>query len=485
MKTAPLPLLAAAWFAAASALTGLPTALAQSGKDTPSAYALQLPIEKAPPAQAADGLFRLAVPAQALVQLQASGYADLRVFDARGVVLPMALTAAPPNPLQQQSVFLPAYPILGAAMGNSGGQNLSLRIEQSGDKRIVQLDSTGQVAAGAQKVVGALLDARALPGLTQPAVALDLRVALPNAQPIRFVLQASGDLQNWQTLADAVLYRVEGTPMAASSSRLGFAAVDLKGQYLRLTWSGAAGADVSAQDVAVSVQGATVIAGQTSSTAPRLSAGIATTLTDAHELSFALPFATPVVALDIGLQGANVVTPVRVLGRSERSQPWRLLASGVAYQISRNGVVERSLPLELGLANAREFKIEADRKTPGFAAPLSMAVLMEPVQIVFVASGNPPYTLAAGQSQAKNGYLPVQSLIPGYQSGAEHQLPLLATVLTARNTGSSPAAVFVEAPTPGKLPPTRNLVLWGVLIAGALALGLMAWTLLRQNQKPP
>ena len=456
---------------------------AQSGKDGASAYALQLPVDM--PQPAAGGLHRMALPAQALVKLQTTGLADLRVFDAQGLALPMALAAAPSSRTKQQTASLVAYPIMGGADASSG-QGLSLRIEDVGGKRVVQLDGAGQQlagsagAAGAQKVVGALLDARTIPGLTSTsAVALDLQADIPNAQPIRFVLQASKNLQNWQTLADAVLYRVDGSPVAASN-RLSFGAFNLKDHYLRITWSDTAGTNAP---TTVTVRGATVITGEASVSAPRVAARIATTLTSPHEISFALPFATPLVALDIAPQGNNELSPVRVLGRNDRSQPWRVLASGVAYNLSGAGATQRSSPLELGRdTSVREIKIEADTKTPGFSAPPQISLLFEPTQIVFLASGNAPYTLAAGQPQAASAYLPLQSLIPGYESGAENKLPLaLARVADA----GGDATPLVAAPPTSQSLSTRNLVLWGVLVAGALALGWMAWVLMRQTRKPP
>lgn len=461
---------------------------AQPGNQGAQAYALQLPVQMPVqlPQPSAGGLHRMALPAQALVKLQTSGLADLRVFDAQGLALPMALAAAPSTRTQQQTASLVAYPILGTTDA-SGGQGLSLRIEDVGGKRVVQLDGAGQPSsgvagvAGAQKVVGALLDARAITRIasTATAVALDLHADIPNAQPIRFVLQASKNLQNWQTLADAVLYRVDGSPVAASN-RLSFGAFNLKDHYLRITWSDTAGTNAP---TTVTVRGATVITGEASVSAPRVAARIATTLTSPHEISFALPFATPLVALDVAPQGNNELSPVRVLGRNDRSQPWRVLASGVAYNLSGAGATQRSSPLELGRdTSVREIKIEADTKTPGFSAPPQISLLFEPTQIVFLASGNAPYTLAAGQPQAASAYLPLQSLIPGYESGAENKLPLaLARVADA----GGDATPLVAAPPTSQSLSTRNLVLWGVLVAGALALGWMAWVLMRQTRKPP
>ncbi len=446
---------------------------AQPAKDAASAYALQMPIQLGPQAPATGGLYRLAVPAQALVKLQSPGAADMRVFDAQGLALPIALTAVASTQSQQQSAALVAYPIMGATDGG-GASGLSLRIEEGAGKRVVQLDSAGKPAVGAQKVVGTLLDARVVKGLTASATALDVQSNIPNAQPVRFSLHASKDLQNWQSLGDAVFYRVEGTPMAASN-RLRFAPFQLKDHYLRITWDDKLGD--------VSVQGATVFTGSANVSAARVAARINTTLTSPHEISFALPFATPIAALDIAPQGSNVLAPVRVLGRGDRSQPWRELASGVVYALNRAGVQERSSALELSPASGvREIKIEADTKTPGFAAPPAISLLFEPTQIVFLASGNAPYTLAAGQPQATSTYLPVQSLIPGYDSGAENKLPLASA--QAADAPLNAPAVLVDTAPPSQTPATRDLVLWGVLIAGALALGVMAWVLMKQTKKP-
>lgn len=471
------------WIVAAAliAANGSPK-LAQPSQLGTQTFAVQLPLDM--PQPTAGGLHRLELPARALVALQTGSLADLRVFDAQGLALPMALSASPSSKAQEQTASLVAYPILGAAQASS--QSLSLKIEDSGGKRVVQLDGAGQPLAGAQKVVGALLDARSIATIdTSAVVALHLNADIPNAQPIRFVLEASKNLQNWQTLSDAVLYRVEGTPIAASN-RLSFNAFNLKDHYLRITWSNSDGIGAP---LAVSVKGATVITAPASVVAARVAARINAPLVSPHEITFALPFATPLAALDIAPQGSNELSPVRVLGRNDRSQPWRVLASGVVYNISRGGVVQRSGPLELALEpSVREIKIEADTKTPGFSVPPQINLLFAPAQIVFLASGKAPYTLAVGQSKATVVYLPLQSLIPAYEGGVENKLPLAVVrqvVGDAAGTGAaqSQTVVLIAAPISGQTLPTRNLVLWLVLFAGAGALGWMAWVLMRQTRK--
>ena len=447
-------------------------------------YALRIPVLAAPDAS----LQRLVLPASAMVKLQTTGYNDIRIFNAQGQAVPMALTAlALARQADNQEVVLKASPILGASNaldGSSGGvsslEGLSLRIEEQQGKRVVQINTANAGATGikpAQTVFGALLDARAI---STPVVAMALDVDLPNAQPITFRVQASKDLKVWRPLADTVLYRADG---AAGSADLGSAKLelnfaDIKDCYLRITWSDAAG-----QLAPVTLRGATLTTSRATSIKPRVTATMAlaeSALTSPHELSFSLPFAAPVAALKIRPQGVNVLIPVRVLGRNASGQAWTYLGSTVLYNMMVAGKLQSSGALELPGTSFREMKIEADKKTPGFSGLPEIMLEFGSVQVVFLTSGPGPFTLAVGLANAASAYLPIQSLMPGYQNAQENTLPLARTDEAA----AVATGVMVPAQITSDRPSTRSLVLWGVLLAGALVLGLMAWTLLRQTKKP-
>ncbi len=83
--------------------------------------------------------------------LQSPAYADLRIFNAAGQPVPMALASVPtPTSTQEHSVKLPAYPILGAEGAAAAGlEGLSLRIEERQGKRVVQLNTGGTTASTA------------------------------------------------------------------------------------------------------------------------------------------------------------------------------------------------------------------------------------------------------------------------------------------------------------------------------------------------
>ncbi|WP_228897169.1 DUF3999 domain-containing protein [Acidovorax sp. Leaf73] len=474
-----LPLVLAA--AALSLCTGVAQAAADA--NSPAAHAIRIPVTLAADAP----LQRVVLPAEVLVRLQSPGYADVRLFNGAGQPVPMALAGVAAASAPEESVVLPAYPILGGhgTPGQAGLEGLSLRIEERQGQRVVQIDTAATTTtagpATPQAVRGALLDAR---NVQLPVARMALDVDLPAGQPVTFRVQASKDLKHWQPLAETVLYRADAAAAPTAPGRLGNEQVDLqradlKGHYLRVTWG----------DAAVTLRGATLATSSKTGPRERVSASMATpALANPRELVFALPFATPVAALAITPPGSNVLIPVRVLGRNHREQPWSPLASAVVYKMATGGKEQASGPVELGGASVREIKIEADPKTPGFAAAPALALQFEPAQLVFLASGQGPFTLAAGlpgATAAASAFLPLASLVPGYQPAQENQLPVaLADVARADITGGQPAdgAQVPAAAASGGIS-TRSAVLWGVLLAGVAALWLMAWLLLRQTKQ--
>ena len=462
--------------------------------NSPQSYAQRLPLATVPGA----ALQRVALPAQVLAALQTADYRDIRIFNAQGQPVPMALAAggsATVLAATEKQITLPAYPILGGAGASAGTlaqEGLSLRIEEQQGRRVVQINTSAGTPAVplGQQVLGALFDTRTLGA---PAVSLALDVDLPPAQPVSFQVATSRDLTRWSPLASTVLYRAPAQEGAAGAAQLGSSTIhltdaDLKDQYLRVTWAPAQGGVELGSNLAL--RGATVTTSRSAAAAARPTVQVnLPTQNKPHELGFSLPFATPVAAIGITPQGSNVLVPVRVLGRNGNQQPWTSLAEGVVYSLQTAGVDQRSAAITLPSYQGnswRDIRVEADTKTPGFTAPPAVSVEFDPVQLVFVASGDAPFTLAAGlpatdAQAAASAYLPLQSLVPGYQPAQENTLPLARTEVAAAGAANVPASV--QAPDLSDKTSTKTMVLWGVLLAGVLALGLMAWTLARQTRK--
>ena len=447
--------------------------------DTPASYAARWPLQL--PADAS--VVRLPLPAEVLAQVQTSDLRDLRVFNAAGQSVPLALDRlAPAAAAAAQApapISLPVLPILVAsqatpAAATPGG--MALRIEDGPAGRTVRLDVPEQPAASApaaqtSTLAGALVDAREQKAALQ---AIELDADWPAARPFTFRLATSADLRQWQPLGEITAYRGEDGAVTAPA-HLDTHGASLQARYLRITWDAAAPGAVQLRQVR--------LLPATGPVAPERVA-VPLTLPDAGKtrdprvLEWRLPFAAPVAALDIRATEPATLIPVRVLARQQREQPWVPLARHVVFTLAQDGQTRRSPALELNQAAWREWRVEADPASPGFTAPLQITALLAPVQLVFVASGQPPFTLAAGRADAVDIQLPLASLLPGYEPGAQAKLP--AAALAA---ASAPATAAVSTAPPGSQRDPRQWTLWAVLLAGVLVLGGMAWALLRQLNK--
>ncbi len=466
------------WAVLGTALCAVAAPSWAADSTSPAAYALRLPVTLAADAP----VQRLELPAKALLALQTAGYADVRVFNASGQAVPMALGPTPRAEAARQQTPLTAYPLLGrvdAAPGTLDG--MALRIEERSrngvPERVVTVNAPAAASGVAsQHTLGALLDARML---QRPAVGLVLHADLPTGQPITFSVATSADLATWQPLASTVLFQADGDARLGAST-LTWAPARLQGRYLRVTWTDAAG-----QRAGVTLRTATVITTGDGSEPVRPSATVATpVVTSPRTVSFSLPFAAPVAALQIRPEGNNVVIPLRVLGRPDASQPWQALASTVAYRLTAAGAVQTNAPVALPGTAVRDFELQVDEKTAGFAMPPHITALFNPVQLVFVASGPAPFTLAVGLPQAAPAWLAFSTLVPSPSTGiADPALQAAALPLAAVAADDAGPAVIAGLPANDR-PPLRSAVLWAVLVAGVLALALMAWRLLKHSPSP-
>ena len=458
------------WFAAL-ALVVAHTAQA-APPDAPGQYAATWPLRT--PADAS--LLRLPLPAEVLTQVQTADLRDLRVFNAAGQAVPLALDrasaetrGAAPAPIE-----LPALPIL-AEPAAAGPASLGLRIEDGPAGRVVRIDTAapGSTVGAPAALTGALVDTRAQKAALQ---AIELDASWPTARPFTFKLHTSTDLRHWQALGEVTAYRGPDGGVTAPA-RVAVNNGQLESRYLRVTW------DAAALPEAVQVRGVRLWPSAPASTVARVAVPLRLhegATRDPRVIEWRMPFAAPVAALDIRAAGEAALIPVRVLVRQQSEQPWTQLARHVVFNLAQEGQTLRSPVLELGRATWRDWRLEADPSTPGFSAPPQITAWLASAQLVFVASGPPPFTLAVGRADAPRTELSLDSLIPGYQPGAQARLP--AAELPAAALATPAVTAITSAPSDQR--DLRRWTLWAVLVLGVLALGAMGWVLMRQLNKP-
>jgi hypothetical protein len=195
----------------------------------------------------------------------------------------------------------------------------------------------------------------------------------------------------------------------------------------------------------------------------------------------------PVQRLQIHLAEDNAVAPLQLLrrappGTGRVGADWLPVAALTAYRLQREGRTLEAPPLALDGQAVREWRLVLDaRVRPPAAAPEATLWWRAP-QLVFAARGGAPFTLAVGRERAAAVALPLSTLVPAWEPGAEFKLPEAtpgALVPQAAASGGWLAALREAAPEQ-----RRQWLLWALLTAAVAVLGVLAWRLGRDLKQP-
>lgn len=415
-------------------------------------------------------LARLRLPAEALAQLQSSTAQDLRVFNAAGENVAFAF-AAPPEAIPSPAPTPPytAYPLFSTASGQRPASgSLQVRLDDAPQHQSVWVQLAGRpdaASTAATRLPSVLMDTRqAMHSIS----ALTLQGALPANTLIHFTLASSNDLAQWTPVPlRGPLYQFEGVDAPRQLTLELQQALALQGRYLRLGWAGQQGVRVDS----VSVSPAMVAP-------PRVRAALTPGMADGRtSLTWALDFATPLAALQLSTARANTLVPVRILGRNDAAQPWRVLAQTAVYHLGAAGAETRNPPIALGGASVRWLRVEASLGMLLPDAPLQASVEFEPREVIFLASGQPPFELAVGRPRTP-GAAVAPAMLGSAIGGSLADLPQAQIGQVRLATAAAPGAQLQRWLPAGM--PLRSVLLWAVLLAAVALLAGVAYTLWRQ-----
>lgn len=178
-------------------------------------------------------------------------------------------------------------------------------------------------------------------------------------------------------------------------------------------------------------------------------------------VSYSLPGRFPIKAVGFDLPQADMMA-VRLTGANDPERPYSLVADGFIYRLEKDGAMLTGEPFPTGYSY-HYWKLNAAGEIP-FAMVPGMRVYWMPRELLFLARGKGPWTLAYGRAA------PVQA------SG----LPLLAhgDVKSAREIAASTPAGdgAIQTPRDGKPEGSRAWVLWAVLVLSVVFLtGVTVW----------
>jgi hypothetical protein len=420
----------------------LGVSLSLSAQEQPADFTTQVPLSVS-----GDGpWYRLELPLSVQLNARQTDLSDVRVFNAAGQVQAYALAREPAQTRENRTLTdVKWFPLYNSA--DSTERAPSVRVQSSANGTLVEVQPSSQLEAGEEVLRGWLLDASGIKAPLQQLV-LDWTSERDGFQ--RFSIEASDDLQHWQSWGEGQVAR-----LTFADERVEQHEVGLPGQsarYLRLLWTSpqSAPALTSAQLESASTRSLPL---------PLVwSQPLAGSSAKAGEYTWQLPM------------GLNVER-VQV----ELSQP-NSLGSGLLYRLTQNGQDVVQNELQLPGQTVQQLKLVVDERGGGLGAEApTLKFAVRSTQLVFLARGSGPYTLALGNATVKAASLPLSTLIPDYSAQK------LATLGKATVDGGAVVASTSTVTTTATTGTNwKKFGLWAVLLLSVLFLAAMAFSLLRK-----
>ena len=438
---------------------GMCTTLSAWALETPADFSSQVPLS----VSGNGPWYRLELPLAVQLNARQADLSDVRVFNAAGEPQAYALSRQASQRTESREVTDVKWFPLYAADTQATLPGVVMKTTAEGT--LVEIKPSTAPKPGKQVLRGWVLDASKIKAPLQQ-LSLDWSREQEGFQ--RFSIEASDDLQHWQSWGDGQVAR-----LSFADERVEQHDVSLPGQsarYLRLVWKG------QAAPLLTSAR----LASATSSSLPLplvWSQPLSGTRLKAGEYSWKLPAGLSVERLRIELKQPNTLAPVTLAGRRDSNQAWQPLSNGLLYRLTQNGQDVVQDELQLPGQTVTELKLQVDERGGGLGAEApALHFAVRATQLVFLARGEPPFTLALGNASAKAANLPLSTLIPDYS--AER----LNTLGQAKVAGAVAVTSPVVTAAVDSGPNWKTFGLWAVLLLGVAALGAMAYSLLR---KPP
>src|SRR5690606_25514819 len=182
----------------------------------------------------------------------------------------------------------------------------------------------------------------------------------------------------------------------------------------------------------------------------------------------------PVSRLDLEIGGDNAISAVIVSSRADDKQAWRERGRFTLFDLEQNGSrLHNDAMMLRGDSRDRQWRVQT---RPALRTAPVLRLDYVPDRFVLLTQGPAPYRLAAGSATAVRDSYPLPALLAEIRrsSDADWRPPL------ARLGEGSALAGNAALEAPAKPLPTRQIVLWVILIGAAFLLLLLVGRLLKQ-----
>jgi hypothetical protein len=196
-----------------------------------------------------------------------------------------------------------------------------------------------------------------------------------------------------------------------------------------------------------------------------------------REFTFDLGGYPPVDRLDLVLPDNNVVVRASVHYRQHGTESWALAHEGVFYRVSRAGKTVASDPAATRTLRATGWSVRIHSGLAGGSVRLRLG--WRPETLLFLAQGEPPYTLYSGRTRDALEQFPQESVLG--DRGIFNVLrrsgdPGHASIGARQTAGGAMAMQDARTWT------WRTVLVWIGLIAAVSFVGWLVWSLMRETR---
>jgi hypothetical protein len=415
-------------------------------------------------------LQELALPDAVYAHALDPALGDLRVFNRDGGVVPHALCPAPPAPEPEPllETLTPFALQAGVTPVASEGGRIEVRTADGATRVVVNGAAPG--GAVPDGPVAYILDLRGREEALR-AIRLDWQSA-DQASEATISLHSSEDLSHWMTLMpSATLLHAQAGGRSLQRARIPLP--ERPYRFLRI--------EAGAHGPLPRIGSAVAERVSEPELAPPNWFETRALPPDKNESETAFWFdagrRAPVHSAEVRLPAANMALGVRLQSRNEPEQPWRTRWQGEVFAIASESAQRNQTVLRFEPTPDRYWRLAVERGAETLRGSVPTLLLgYQPARLRFLAQGEGPFQLAYASAR-----VPLQAAV-----GCEQLLANLGAEERSSQTGQAQVLVMpvrgnleVLKPLP-KPTPLRQILLWAVLMAGALLVAAMALSLLKK-----
>ena len=418
---------------------------------------------KAPLVGGKSSLRQVALPTEVLQGMERNDMGDLRVFSAEGQLVPHQFVRAVTQKSTQNQplVFYPFSKEQAADLAS-----IRIKIEQKEGQQRVDVQSNGKsnTAKVENEFQYIIENSISQKNASQQLCRLNLNWQQPKASMILpLKIESSDNLAHWTLLSR----RKTISKLNYAGSQLLRSTIEIPcttQRYLRLQWL------QPEQNIKlISISGGYHKAGSKKMQWDSLGKP---TMNAEGEWLFKNKSVAPIAKISLHAPMNGLLYKGELFSRSDTKSKWRRQQSIIQYRLKMGGSELSSAPISLYSGYDKYWKIKLSGETKFTAKQLpEIKVSHQQQQIIYLAQGAEPFTLAYGNRNIK----------PANDSGISQ------LIQTLKDTGVSPDEVslgdsikITDKREVSKQIPWKLIGLWLVLLLGTAVMGYMAYSLYRQ-----